>query len=175
MRSGAFPVRPGRGDDDDRSPSPLPCFSRGRMQTASAAVSSGAMTRSASRAASRGCLPQAAVYARPNADNIKIAAAAAAHYQPLDAKYPDLSGHQVFLVDRAIRPLISLRRVLFVPAPETKVSNATKAVGMLVAVGAASGSAAGRQVSNRVLELVSRGGEVLREVVQAVVKAVSSS
>ena len=41
------------------------------------------MTRSASRAASRGCLPQAA-------DNVKIAAAAAAaHYQPLDAKYPD--------------------------------------------------------------------------------------
>ena len=41
------------------------------------------MTRSASRAASRGGSPQAA-------DNVKIAAAAAAaHYQPLDAKYPD--------------------------------------------------------------------------------------
>ena len=44
------------------------------------------MTRSASRAASRGGLPKAA------ADNVKIVAAAAtaaAHYQPLNAKYPD--------------------------------------------------------------------------------------
>ena len=42
------------------------------------------MTRSASRAASRGGSPKAA------ADNVKIvAAAAAAHYQPLDTNYPD--------------------------------------------------------------------------------------
>ena len=42
------------------------------------------MTRSPSRAASRGGSPKAA------ADNVKIvAAAAAAHYQPLDANYPD--------------------------------------------------------------------------------------
>ena len=47
------------------------------------------LTRSASRAASRGSSPQAAVYALPDADKVKIAAAAAAHYQPLDAKYPD--------------------------------------------------------------------------------------
>ena len=39
-------------------------------------------------------------------------------------------------------------------------------------LGAASGSAAGRQVSNRVLAVVSRGSEVVHEVVQAVVKAV---
>ena len=71
------------------------------------------------------------------------------------------------VVDTVIRPLISLRRVWFVPAPrETKVSSATTAVATL---GAASGSAAGRQVLNRVLEVVCRGGEVLREVVQAVV------
>ena len=70
------------------------------------------------------------------------------------------------VVDTVIRPLISLRRVWFLPVPrETTVSNATM-------LGAASGSAAGRQVSIRVLEMVSRGGEVLREVVQAVVKAV---
>ena len=75
---------------------------------------------------------------------------------------PTVSGHHVFLVDTAIRPLISL---WFVPAPETKVPSATM-------LGAASGSAAGHKVSNRVLEVVSRGGEVLREVVQAVVKAV---
>ena len=38
-----------------------------------------------------------------------------------------MSGHQAFLVvDTVIRPLISLRRVWFVPVPrETKVSNAT--------------------------------------------------
>ena len=42
------------------------------------------MTRSASCAASRGGSPKAA------ADNVKIvAAAAASHYQPLDAKYHD--------------------------------------------------------------------------------------
>ena len=82
----------------------------------------------------------------------------------LTQNIPTVSGHQVFLVvDTALRPLISLRRFLVVPAPsETKVSNAT-------ILGATSGSAAGRQVSIRVLELVSRGGEVLREVVQAVV------
>ena len=94
------------------------------------------MTRSSSRAASLGGSPQAA------ADNVKIvAAAAASHYQPLDAKYPD----QVFLVvDTVIRPLISLCRFWFVPVPrETKVSNATMAVPTL---GAASGSAAGRKV-----------------------------
>ena len=77
---------------------------------------------------------------------------------------PTVSEHQVFLVvDTELRLLISLRRFLVVPAPsETKVSNATM-------LGAASGSAAGRQVSIRVLKVVSRGGEVLREVVQAVV------
>ena len=82
-----------------------------------------------------------------------------------------VSGHQLFLVvDTAIRPLISLRRVWFVSVPrETKVSNAAMAV---AALGAASGSAAGRQVSIRMLEMVSQGGEVLLEVVQAVVKAV---
>ena len=42
-------------------------------------------------------------------------------------------------------------------------------------LGAASGSAAGRQVSIRVLEVVSRGGEVLVEVVQAVVQAAHPS
>ena len=47
------------------------------------------MTLSTSRGASRTCSPQAAVYARSDADNVKIAAAAAAHYQPLDAEYPD--------------------------------------------------------------------------------------
>ena len=91
VRRGASPVRRG-GDDDDRSPSrSLPLRkSRGRMQTPSAAAKSDSpprgrtMTRSTSRAASRGGSPQAA-------DNVKIvAAAAAAHYQPLDAaKYPD--------------------------------------------------------------------------------------
>ena len=41
---------------------------------------------------------------------------------------------------------------------------------MVVAtLGTASLSAAGHKVSNRVLEVVSLGGEVLREVVQAVV------
>ena len=82
-----------------------------------------------------------------------------------------VSGHQVFLVvDTVIRPLISLCRVLVVPAPrETKVLIATTAVATL---GAPNGSAAGRQMSNQVLEVVSRGGEVLCEVVQAVVKAV---
>ena len=87
-----------------------------------------------------------------------------------------VSGHQVFLVvDTVICPLISLRRGWFVPVPtlprDTKVSNATMAVATL---GAARGSAAGRQVSNRVPEVVSRGSEVLLEVVQAVtvVKAV---
>ena len=103
-----------------------------------------------------------------------------AHYQPLlltishfTQNIPTVSGHQVFLVvDTAIRPLISLRRVWVVPVPrETKASNATMAVATL---GVASGSAAGRQleVSNRVLEVVSQGGEVLREVMQALVKAV---
>ena len=87
----------------------------------------------------------------------------------LTQNIPTVSGHQVFLVvDTELRPLISLRRVWFLPVPRvTTVSNATM-------LGAASGSAAGRQVSNRVLEdrgveVVSRGGEVLREVVQAVV------
>ena len=72
---------------------------------------------------------------------------------------PTVSGHQVLLVvDTELRPLISLRRFLVVPVPrETKVSNATT-------LGAASGSAAGRQVSNRMLEVIGRGGEVLREV-----------
>ena len=90
VRRGASPVRSG-GDDDDRSrPPSLPlCKSCGKMQMPSAAAKSDSpprgrtMTRSASRAASRGGSPQAA-------DNVKIAAAAAAaHYQPLDAKYPD--------------------------------------------------------------------------------------
>ena len=47
------------------------------------------MTRSATRGASRGGSPQAAVYARSDADKVKVAAAAAAHYQQLDAKYSD--------------------------------------------------------------------------------------
>ena len=49
VRSGGSPVR--YGDDDDRSPSPLPHFSRGRMQTPSAAVSLGgaASTKSAAK------------------------------------------------------------------------------------------------------------------------------
>ena len=94
---GASPVR--HGGNDGRYPSPFPRFSRGRMQTPSAAPKSAAksdspprgrtMTRSASRAASRGGSPQAAVYARSD-DNVKIAAPpAAAHYQPHHAKYPD--------------------------------------------------------------------------------------
>ena len=178
VRRGASPVRSG-GDDDDRSPPPsLPlCKSCGRMQMPSAAAKSDSpprgrtMTPSASRAASRGGSPQAYVYARSDADNVKIAAAAAAHYQVsinhLTQNIQTVSGHQVLLVvDTVIRPLISFRRVLVVPVPETKVSKATMAVATL---GIASGSAAGRQVSNRVLEVVSRGGEVLREVVQAVV------
>ena len=95
---GASPVR--HGGDDDRSPSPLPLrTSRGRMQTSSAAAKKSAaksdsppygrtimMTQSSSRAASRGCSPPAAVYARSDADKVKIAAA---HYQPFDSKYPD--------------------------------------------------------------------------------------
>ena len=102
VRRCASPVRRGGGgDDDDSSRSPSPSIplrkSRGRMQTPSAATKSQAaaksysplrgrtMTRSASRAASRGGSPRAQA-----ADNVKIvAAAAAAHYQPLDAKYPD--------------------------------------------------------------------------------------
>ena len=87
---GASPVHRGGGDDDrSQSPSLPPHKSRGRMQTPSAAAKSDSpprgrtMTRSASRAASRGGSPQAA-------DNVKlVAAAAAAHYQPLDATYPD--------------------------------------------------------------------------------------
>ena len=123
------------------------------------------MTRSASRASSRGGSPRAA------ADNVKIAAAAAAaHYQPLDAQYPDrVRAPSVSRRGYSDASLISFRRVLFVPAPRvTKVSDATMAV---VTLGAASGSAAERQMSNRVLEVVSRGGEVLLEVVQAVVKS----
>ena len=91
VRRCASPVRGGDDDDDSSgSPSPLPRKSRGRMQTPSAAAKSDSpprgrtMTRSASRAASRGCSPKAA------ADTVKIVAdAVAAHYQPLDAKYPD--------------------------------------------------------------------------------------
>ena len=72
---------------------------------------------------------------------------------------PTVLERQVFLVvDTELRSLISLRRFLVVPVPrETRVSNATM-------LGAASGSAAGRQVSNRMLEVIGRGGEVLREV-----------
>ena len=96
VRRGASPVRRGgslvrRGDDDDRSPSPsIPRRkSRGRMQTPSATAKcyllprGRTMTRSASRAASRGSSPKDA------ADNVKIVGAAAAHYQPLDTKCPD--------------------------------------------------------------------------------------
>ena len=78
VRRGASPVRRGGGGGDDRSPSPsfLLRKSCGRMQTPSAATKSQAaaksdlpprgrtMTRSASRAASRGGSPQAA-------DNVK--------------------------------------------------------------------------------------------------------
>ena len=181
VRRGASPVRRG-GGDDDRSPSPSITLrkSRGKMQTPSAATKSQlaaksdspprgrTMTRSASRAASRGGSPKSA------ADNVKIVVLllllTISHLTPT---IPTVSGprQQVFLVvDTALRPLISLRRVWFVPVPrETKVSNATMAVATL---GSASGSAAGRQVSIRLLEVVSRGGEVLCEVVQAVVKAV---
>ena len=122
IRRGGSPVRRD-GDDDDRSPSPsLPRHkSRGRMQTPSAAANlkksatksdspprghGRTMTRSASRAASRGGSPQAA-------DNVKIvAAAAAAHYQAdsishLTQNIPTMSGHQVFLVvDTVIRPQV---------------------------------------------------------------------
>ena len=73
VRRGASPVRRGVDDDDSsRSPSPLPHKSRGRMQTPSAAAKSDSplrgrtMTRSASRAASRGGSPKAA------ADNVKM-------------------------------------------------------------------------------------------------------
>ena len=171
VRRGASPVRRGCDDDDcSRSPSPsIPLRkSRGRMQAPSAAAKSESrprgrtMTRSASRAASRGGSPKAA------ADNVKIvAAAAAAHYQSLDAKYPDrVRAPSVSRCGYKASSPDSLRRFLVVPVPrETRVSNTTM-------LDAASGSAAGRQVSIRVLELVSRGGEVLREVVQAVVKAV---
>ena len=96
--SGTSPVR--HCHDEDRSTPPCPlstsCI---RMQTPSAAVKKSAaksdspprgrtMTRSSSRGASRGCSSQAAVYARSDADKVKIAAAAA-HYQPFNAKYPD--------------------------------------------------------------------------------------
>ena len=83
----------------------------------------------------------------------------------LTQNIPTVLGHKVFLV-AAIRPVISLHRVLFVPVPEAKVSIA---VGMLAAIGAASGSAAGHKVSNRVREVfkLNRGGELLHEVVQA--------
>ena len=99
-RRGGSPVRCGDGDDD-RSPFPLPLRElRGRMQTPSATATKSAaksdspprgrtMTRSASLSASQGGSPQAAVHARSDAENVKIAAAAVAHYQPLDAKYPD--------------------------------------------------------------------------------------
>ena len=92
VRRDASPVRRGCDDDDSsRSPSPLRHKSRGRRQTPSAAAAKSdspprgrTMTRSASRAASRGGSPKAA------ADTVKIVAdAAAAHYQPLDANYPD--------------------------------------------------------------------------------------
>ena len=92
VRRGASPVRRGGNDDNSRSPSPsIPLRkSRDRMQAPSATAKSDlpprgwTMTRSSSRAASHGGSPKAA------ADNVKIVvAAAAAHYQPLDANYPD--------------------------------------------------------------------------------------
>ena len=158
VRRGASPVRGGGDDDDDsiRSPSPLPRKSRGRMQTPSAAAKSDSppcgrtMTRSASRAASRGGSPKAA------ADNDKIVLLLGlltiSHLTPT---IPTVSEHQVFLiVDTELRPLISLRRFLVVPVPrETRVSNATT-------LGAASGSAAGRQVSIRMLEVVTGSGSL---------------
>ena len=146
VRRGASPVRRG-GGDDDRSPSPSITLrkSRGKMQTPSAATKSQlaaksdspprgrTMTRSASRAASRGLR-----IASGCCDTVKIVApAAAAHCQPLDQNIPTVSGHQVFLVvDTVIRPVISLRRVWFVPVPRETLSNATMAVATL---GAASG------------------------------------
>ena len=126
------------------------------------------MTRSASRAASRGGSPQAA------GDNVKIvvaaAAAAAAHYQPLDAQYPDRV--RAPSVSRCgyseSSPDFSSSRLGRASAKGDKSVEHTTAVATL---GTASGSAAGRQVLNQlgVLEVVSRGGEVLREMVQAVV------
>ena len=163
VRRGASPVRRGGGDDDDsRPPSPLPRKSRGRMQTPSATAESDSpprgrtMTRSSSRAASR----------RGPAVCLRLLLTMLLTISHLTQNIPTVSGHQVFLVvDTELRLLISLRRFLVVPVPsKTEVSNATM-------LGAASGSAAGRQVSIRVLEMVSRGGEVLLEVVQAVVKA----
>ena len=60
----------------------------------------------------------------------------------LKQNIPTVSGHQVFRVDNAIRPLISLCHVLLLPVPEAK---------------------------NRGGEVLNRGGEVPREAVQAVV------
>ena len=153
---GASPVRRG---DDDRSPSPLPRTSRVRMQTPFAAAEKPAaksdspphgrtINRSASRGASRGgSLHRVSRLLFMRSQTLLLLLLTISH---LTQNIPTVSGHRVILVDTAIRPLISLRRVLLVPVPEAKVSNATMAVGMLAALGAASGSAAGRKVSNQV-------------------------
>ena len=135
------------------------------MQTPSAAVSRGGaaatksaaksdsplrsrtMTRSASRAASRGGSPQAAVYARSDADNVKIAAAAAAHYQPLDAEYPDRVRAPSFSRRGYSDSSPDFSSSRLVRAKRDKSVERNNGSGNL---SAASGSAAGRQVSNRV-------------------------
>ena len=137
VRRGGSPVRRG-GDDDDRSPSPSSPLreSRDRMRTPSAIATKSAaksdlpargrtMTRSPSRAASRGGSPKAV-------DNVKsvAAAAAAAHYQPLDAKYPDRV--RAPSVSRrgysGSSPDFSSSRLGRASAKRDKVSNATMAV-----------------------------------------------
>ena len=78
-----------------------------------------------------------------------------------------VSRHQVFLVvDTVIRPLISLCRVLVVPVP--RVSNATM-MAVATMLGAASGSQQGAKCRTECSSGKPRG-EVLLEVVQAVVK-----
>ena len=135
--NGASPVY--SDDDDDRSPSPLTRTLRVRRQTPSAAAKksdaksdSPPRGRTMTRTASRGASP--AVYARSDAEKVK--SAAAAHYQPLNAKYPDSISAPSVLRGYRIRPLIFLCHVLLVPVPEAKVSDTTMAVRMLLALSA---------------------------------------
>ena len=115
VRSGASPVRSG----DDRSPSPLPRTSHGRMQTPSAAAN---LKKSAAKSDSP---PRGRTMTR--SAKFLLLPRLLLTISHLMQNIPTLSGHQVFLVDTAIRTLISLRRDWFVPAPETKVSNTTLA------------------------------------------------